>query len=140
MEKLNIDWLHDPVKEGRRSGRTTEMLANAVGCALVADRDTEIFIVCAPKNEMSMYHNFIDVLRSISPSSTYFRNIKFGYPSICIPIGASFVHVMFTNRADQLPSRGIGEDMFVFIDHYFEEYKKMKSSYDNRPRKNLWEW
>lgn len=138
--QLDIDWLHKERKEGRRSGRTTEMLANAVGVALLADNDAEIYIVCAPRNEMGMYQHFIDVLRAISPTSTYFRTIKFGYPSICIPVNEHFVHIMFSNRNDQLPTRGIGMDKFVFIDHYVDEFRTLKTAHDNRQRRNPWEW
>ncbi len=127
--KLNIDWLHKEHKEGRRSGRTTEMLANAVGVVLVADADTDIHIICVPGNEMTIWHSFIEVLRAISPCTGYFRNIHNGRPCIAIPLGENLVRVMFGNRppnAWKHEDEGRGPfDEAWFFDHFWEETERI---------------
>lgn len=127
--KLNIDWLHKERKEGRRSGRTTEMLANAVGVVLVADADTDIHIICVPGNEMTIWHSFIEVLRAISPCTGYFRNIHNGRPCIAIPLGENLVRVMFGNRPPNTwkhENEGRGPfDEAWFFDHFWEETERI---------------
>ena len=128
--KLDIDWLHKERKEGRRSGRTTEMLANVVGVALMAENDTDIYIVCATGSERDISHSFIEVLKAISPTTTHFLNIRGGWPSIVVPIDKNFVKIMFRNtiRDDITWNRpsvmGKKLDEFLFVDHYFEEYQE----------------
>jgi hypothetical protein len=124
--QLDINWLHKERKEGRRSGRTTEMLANAVGVALVADKDTDIHIICGFGNEMTMWHSFIEVLRAISPTTTYFRNIHKNRPCITIPIGEILVRVMFGNESPSKAWRHEDEsekpvDEVWLFDHFWEE-------------------
>jgi glutamate dehydrogenase/leucine dehydrogenase len=130
MEKLDIDWLHRENKEGRRSGRTVEMLAEAIGTALVANIDTEIYIVCAPGNEISVWHEFMDVFREIAPGVTYFRNTYNDRPTIFIPMGGFDVKVVFQNYRMVSRKQTLGGmsgkpfDELEFIDHAFFEYNK----------------
>lgn len=130
MEKLDIEWLHREGKEGRRSGRTVEMLAKAIGTALVADIDTEIYVVCAPGNEVSVWHEFMGVFREIAPGVTYFRNTYNGRPTIFIQMDGFDVRVMFQNYRMVSRKNTLGGmsgkpfDEFEFIDHAFFEYNK----------------
>ena len=136
--QLDINWLHKERKEGRRSGRTTEMLANAVGVALVAENDTDIHIICGSGNEMTMWHSFIEVLWAISPTTTYFRNIHKNRPCITIPIGEILVRVVFGNESPAMTWRHKDEsekpvDEAWFFDHFWEEELKRKFN-ELRPR------
>lgn len=129
--KLDIDRLHKENKTGRRSGRTTEMLANAVGVALLAENNIDIYIVCAIGNEMDVWTHFIEVLRAVSPTSTYFRGIHNGRPCITIPLGENLVRVMFRNSSPANSWRHEDDavspvDEAWFFDHFWEETERVR--------------
>lgn len=118
MEKLDIERLHSE-KYGRRSGRTTEMLANVVGIAQLAHETSHVMVVSA--DAFQTYNDFIEVLRAIDPSANYSRTICRGYPSVIVrsEYGAP-CYVMFSERNAGHWANGI-RNAYQVVDHHFHE-------------------
>lgn len=135
MEKLDIDWLHKEGKEGRRSGRTTEMLANAVGVALVADKDSEIYIICAPGSEARTADLFFETFQAIAKWSTYYTGNYYGkHHFISRRSDVEIKITVQTNRVTEQTVNGNKRDVYEFVDHYFEEYERQMKNH----RKYIW--
>lgn len=124
--KLDIDWLHKEHKEGRRSGRTTEMLSNVVGIAQLSHDVTHVMVVCT--DAFSMYSSFIDVLVAVDPSARYSRTICRGYPSLAVMSGHGGVcYVMFSERDVSHWANGMS-NAYQVVDHHYIERKAQKEA------------
>lgn len=118
MEKLDIERLHSE-KTGRRSGRTTDMLANVVGIAQLAHATSHVMVVST--DAFRTYKDFIEVLRAIDPSAEYSRTICRGYPSAVVrsEYGAP-CYVMFSERDVPHWANGM-MNAYQVVDHRFLE-------------------
>lgn len=133
MKKLDIEWLHKENKEGRRSGRTTEMLANVVGAALVLDEDSEIFVVCAPGSEEATANSLFDVFHAIAPVSHYYAGEHRGVHYFTVRDKHRDVLIRVQhNRIPEGYLNGKKKPVLEFIDHYFFEYNKNMEIERNR--------
>jgi len=114
---LDIDRLHKEGKTERRSGRTTDMLADVVGSALVSGENKTILVVSVMGR--SLWKEFIEVLRAIDPHQSVNRSLIKNHPCISIvnENGATVKLIFSDSRYSQ-------DSDEVYIDHSHLESKK----------------
>jgi len=127
---LDIDRLHKEGKTERQSGRTTDMLAEVVGSALVSGENKTIFVVSIDSHHT--WYQFVDVLRAIDPGITYNRTIKGSAPCIAIRNDYSAnVYVKFSEVYSFSHYEYTACE--IYIDHAFlerEEVMLMEKAYN----------
>ena len=108
MEKLDIDWLHREHKVGRRSGRTTEMLAEVVGNIQLSEPGTSIHIAVHRLDyAKDLSSKLVELAEAIGE-----KNIKIKPLEV---IFENNVSVKFVHKDDKNRLRGARICMF---DHY----------------------